>query len=170
MDRIAELAGASKRTVYNHFGSKDALFRAVVARLIDEVTALKQVAWDPDRPLPDQLAEFARAKSILAEDEASLSLLRVVFGVFIKRPELVQDVVARATEAEHGLVRWLRDADAAGRLAVPDPELAAEVFWALSAGALFWPQLFEGPLDAQARDAMTAEIVETFLARYQRAP
>ena len=31
MDRIAELAGASKRTVYNHFGSKEALFQAIAA-------------------------------------------------------------------------------------------------------------------------------------------
>ena len=35
MDRIAELAGASKRTVYNHFGSKEALFQAVVERLFE---------------------------------------------------------------------------------------------------------------------------------------
>ena len=40
MDRIAELAGASKRTVYNHFPSKEALFQAVVARLFDDAVAL----------------------------------------------------------------------------------------------------------------------------------
>lgn len=170
MDRIAELAGASKRTVYNHFGSKEALFQAVVARLLNEVAALKQVVWDPDRPLEQQLADFARAKSLVAEDAASLSLIRVVLGVFIKQPSLVQDVMDRATEAEGALVRWLRDADAAGRLDVPDVERAAEVFWAMAGGALFWPQLLEGPLDAEEREALTREIVDTFLARYGTAP
>ncbi|MEM8609348.1 MAG: TetR/AcrR family transcriptional regulator [Myxococcota bacterium] len=170
MDRIAELAGASKRTVYNHFGSKDALFQAVVARLIEDVAALKQVPWDPERPLEHQLADFARAKSLIGEDEASLSLVRVVFGVFVKQPSLVEEVMSQAAEAESALVTWLREADAAGRLEVPDAELAAEVFWALAGGALFWPQLFEGPMSADEREVMTQEIVETFLARYRPAP
>lgn len=170
MDRIADLAGASKRTVYNHFGSKEALFKAVVARLIDDVAALKQVAWDPERPLEHQLADFARAKSLIGEDEASLSLVRVVFGVFIKQPALVQDVMGQATEAESALVRWLRDADHAGRLTVSDPELAAEVFWSMASGALFWPQFLEGPMDVEERERMTREIVDTFLARYRVAP
>ena len=33
MDRIAEAAGASKRTVYNHFKSKDELFTAIIAEI-----------------------------------------------------------------------------------------------------------------------------------------
>ena len=57
MDRIAELAVASKRTVYNHFGCKEALFRAVVARLFEESMALKRVAWDPNRSLEEQLTD-----------------------------------------------------------------------------------------------------------------
>ncbi|WP_306326286.1 TetR/AcrR family transcriptional regulator, partial [Streptomyces venezuelae] len=36
MDAIAAEAGVSKVTVYNHFGSKEALFTAVVAGVIDE--------------------------------------------------------------------------------------------------------------------------------------
>ncbi len=62
MDRIAELAGASKRTVYNHFGSKEALFQAVVARLFDEATALNQVAWDPARSLKSNSATSCAPK------------------------------------------------------------------------------------------------------------
>ncbi|MEM7134975.1 MAG: TetR/AcrR family transcriptional regulator [Myxococcota bacterium] len=166
MDRIADLAQASKRTVYNHFGSKEALFQAVVAKLIDDVASLKQVTWEPGRPLEHQLADFARAKSLIGDDEATRSLTRVVLGVFIKQPELVRDVMMRAAEAEGSLVRWLRQAAAAGRLRVPDPELAAEVFWAMAGGALFWPQLLSGPLEPATRDALTQEIVATFLSRY----
>lgn len=167
MDRIAELAGASKRTVYNHFGSKDALFQAVVARLVDASVALEQLAWDPERPLEDQLADFAQAKAVLAEDPASLCLVRVVFGVFIKHPELVREVITRSTEQENSLVTWLRKAADAGRLEVPDPELAANLFWSMAKGALFWPQLLEGPMDAGTRNALMGELVQTFLARYR---
>lgn len=167
MDRIAELAGASKRTVYNHFGSKEALFQAVVGRLFDDARALKQVAWDPGRPLEHQLADFARAKALVSEDESSLNLYRVVLGVFIKHPELTQEVMARAAQDESSLVSWLDDADKAGRLSVPNPKLAANIFWAMAGGALFWPQLLEGPMDPATRDLLTSEVVQTFLARYR---
>jgi TetR/AcrR family transcriptional regulator of autoinduction and epiphytic fitness len=167
MDRIAERAGASKRTVYNHFGSKEALFEAVVERLFEAAAALKQVEWDPDRPLEDQLSDFARAKTLLAEDEASLCLARVVLGVFVKQPELMHGVLARAAEDRKALVAWLRKADAAGHLTVPDPERAARMFWALAGGALFWPQLLEGAIDPAQREIITREVVQMFLARYR---
>ena len=59
MDRIAERAGASKRTVYNHFPSKDALFEAVMARFLSEIATLKQIAYDPDRDLEEQPRKLA---------------------------------------------------------------------------------------------------------------
>jgi TetR/AcrR family transcriptional regulator of autoinduction and epiphytic fitness len=170
MDRIAELAGASKRTVYNHFQSKEALFRAVVARLFDESMALKEVEWDPSRSLEDQLTEFVRAKTLLAEDKAALCLTRVVLGVYIRRPELMQEVVARAAEDETALANWLRHSHEAGRLSVPDPELAAHMFGKMTAGVLFWPQLLDGQMDPETRDTLTREVVHTFLARYRPAP
>ncbi|MBW2509887.1 MAG: TetR/AcrR family transcriptional regulator [Deltaproteobacteria bacterium] len=169
MDRIAELAGASKRTVYNHFGSKEALFEAVVARLFEAAAALKNVEWDPERPLEAQLADFARAKTMIAEDDASRCLARVVLGVFIRQPELINEVLVRSTENENALVIWLEKADAAGRLSVPNPELAASMFWAMASGALFWPQLLKGPLDPEERSLIMGEVVETFLARYRSA-
>jgi TetR/AcrR family transcriptional regulator of autoinduction and epiphytic fitness len=169
MDRIAELAGASKRTVYNHFGSKEALFQAVVARLFEESMALKQVAWDPNRPLEDQLSDFVRAKTLLSEDKAARCLTRVVLGVYIKQPELLQEVMARAAEDEDTLANWLREADQAGHLSVPNPELAAHMFGKMTAGVLFWPQLLEGQMDPDTRELLTCEVVQTFLARYRSA-
>lgn len=169
MDRIAERAGASKRTVYNHFGSKEALFEAVVERLFEATEALKRVEWDPDRPLEAQLADFARAKTLIAEDQPSLCLARVVLGVFIKQPELIQGVLARAAEDEKALVVWLLKADEAGFLSVPDPERAADMFWAMASGALFWPQLLEGAIDPAARERLIEEVVQMFLARYRLA-
>ena len=169
MDRIAELAGASKRTVYNHFGSKEALFQAVVERLFEAATALKQVVWDPDRPIEDQLEDFVRAKTLIAEEQPSRCLARVVLGVFIRQPELIQEVLSRVAADENALVVWLGKAHEAGRLTVPNPELAARMFWAMASGALFWPQLLEGPIDPSDRELIMREVVETFLARYRSA-
>lgn len=169
MDRIAELAGASKRTVYNHFGSKEALFRAVVERLFEESTALNQVAWDPGRSLEEQLGDFVRAKTLLSEDKSARCLTRVVLGVYIKQPDLLREVIARVAEDESVLASWLRQADRAGRLSVPDPELAAHMFGKMTAGVLFWPQLLEGQMDPNTRERLTRELVQTFVARYRSA-
>ena len=169
MDRIAERAGASKRTVYNHFGSKEALFQAVVERLFEEAIALKRVAWDPERSLEEQLSDFVRAKTLLSEDTSARCLTRVVLGVYIKQPELLREVIARATEDETALITWLREADEAGHLSVPDPELAAQLFGGIAAGVLFWPQLLEGRMEEETREHLTRELVTTFLARYRLA-
>jgi TetR/AcrR family transcriptional regulator of autoinduction and epiphytic fitness len=168
MDRISELAGASKRTVYNYFRNKEALFQEVLNRLMDRLVALKEIHWDPQRPLEDQLAAFAHAKAGMLDNPAWLDLLRVVLGVFIRSPELARQTMARGSRGEDRLQRWLRDAHAAGRLHVPDPELAAELFWAMASGALFWPQVFEGPMQPEQRERITRELVATFLCRFQR--
>ena len=47
MDYIAERACASKRTVYNHFASKELLFNAVIARFVVANEEQKQINYDP---------------------------------------------------------------------------------------------------------------------------
>ncbi|UWG95741.1 TetR/AcrR family transcriptional regulator [Dehalobacter sp. DCM] len=39
MDEVAKTAGVSKRTVYRHFDSKEALFEAVINKITDEIIA-----------------------------------------------------------------------------------------------------------------------------------
>ena len=50
MDRVAQRAEVSKRTVYNHFPSKDDLFRAVVGELVDMAMSALDIVYDPTRP------------------------------------------------------------------------------------------------------------------------
>lgn len=167
MDRIAERAGASKRTVYNHFGSKEALFNAVLSDLIEAQIAAKRIPWDAKRPLAEQLRAFALAKGALAEDEAAMALMRVALSLAIRDPSVLEPFVERLTSEEDALVAWLREAHAAGALEVPDPELAASLFWATAEGALFWPVAIGLPSAPPSRERMIEEIVQTFLTRYR---
>lgn len=167
MDRVAERAGASKRTVYNHFGSKEALFEEVVTRLFDAQMASKQIAWDPRRTLEEQLRDFARAKGAVAEDDAAMALTRVVLGVAIRDPGIIERFLSRYQGEEDALLLWLERAHAAGALVVPDVALAAELFWSMAGGALFWPAAVMGCQDLAARERITDELVACFLARYQ---
>lgn len=170
MDRIAELAGASKRTVYNHFGSKEALFEAVIARHLERSQARIDVVYDPERGLEEQLGEFGTLKAELAADPEWIGVFRMVFAVMLHDENVAREVSARATAGEDALVRWIRAAHHAKRLRAPDAERAAAQFWALIKAELFWPQTvgLADPPDKGTRDALVREAVETFLARYRR--
>src|SRR6201997_950924 len=57
LDEIAEVAPASKPTIYAHFDGKEALFEAVVARVLDGLTNFQ--GFEPKgRTVPDKLASF----------------------------------------------------------------------------------------------------------------
>jgi len=166
MDRIAEIAGASKRTVYNHFPSKEELFQHVLNRMMALSIEKKKIRYDPKKSLEDQLGGFADAKMEISRNQAWLGMWRVALGVFINNPDLVREAVMRAEDREDYLATWLAAAHQDGRLRVPDPELAAQAFWAMMSGAFFWPALFMGPMDAEASKPMKNELIDMFLAQY----
>jgi TetR/AcrR family transcriptional regulator of autoinduction and epiphytic fitness len=166
MDRIAEVAGASKRTVYNYFPSKEELFHEVVEQGMVEVFALEQVSYDPSRSLQAQLEQFADAKLSFAESPDRVGMMKVMAGMLISDPALVETVAARSRDKDDPLVRWLRAATEDGRMNVEDPRLAAEVFWAMTSGAFFWPAVFGAQVSASEASVLRTELVRVFLARY----
>jgi TetR/AcrR family transcriptional regulator of autoinduction and epiphytic fitness len=166
MDRIAESAGASKRTVYNHFASKELLFQAAFDRLKDELQELKSIPYDPERGLAEQLGEFVEAKRAVASNPAWLGLMKVATTVFIANPDMARETMARLAEEEDRLVSWLRDATADGRMNVEDPARAAQVFWAMVSGGFYWPSLYLGPVDEEAAAPLKEDMLTMFLARY----
>ena len=68
IDEIAEMAPASKPTIYSHFPGKEALFAAVVARVINGLTNFD--GYVPHgRTVQDKLTNLATAISERAIDE-----------------------------------------------------------------------------------------------------
>lgn len=166
MDFIAEIAGASKRTVYNHFSSKQELFQAVLASSMKALVELKNIPYDPKKTLEEQLAKFADAKLASVQTPAWLNLTKVVFSVFIKEPELARDTIAKADEEEDALARWLQEAEQDGRLRVENHDLAASVFWSMITGGFVWPMVIGVEMEETAVQTLKMEFIETFLNRY----
>ncbi|MCG7991005.1 MAG: TetR/AcrR family transcriptional regulator [Candidatus Thiodiazotropha lotti] len=167
MDYVAEVANASKRTVYNHFPSKESLFEEVFDRFLQESFTLKQIKYDPEKTVEEQLAEFAESKMVLANKPERLGLMRMAFAAFISHPELAQKAYAKAEAQEDSLSAWLKAASKDGRLDVKDPALAAEIFWSLFAGTFFWPPILQGPVEPKTARKLKKEFIETFLARFR---
>lgn len=168
MDRIAARAGASKRTVYNHFPSKEVLFAAILHQLWDTIAGGEALAYRSDRPLRDQLLELIAQKFRLLNDEAFVSLARVAIAAGIHSPERAHDMVARMNEREEGLTVWIRAAAAAGALKVKDPVFASHQLQGLIKGFAFWPQITLDlpPLDATMQQQVAESAVDMFLAYY----
>jgi len=168
MDRIAARAEVSKRTVYNHFPSKEVLFLEIMHQLWEASREGEELAYRADRPLREQLLELVEHKLRLLHGEAFVSLAKVAIAAAIHSPERAQAMVARMNEREEGLTVWLRAAAADGRLKIKDPVFAAHQLQGLVKAFAFWPQitLDQPPLRPKERKRVAESAVDMFLAYY----
>lgn len=174
MDRIAALAEVSKRTVYNHFPSKDELFEAILRRLWECAMSEEAIPYQPRKPLREQLAELLWQKMRLMQDRGFLDLARVALAEGIRRPDRARELIARLEEGEReeALTAWLRAAMADGKLKPLDLAFAEQQLHSLVKGFGFWPQLAMGePALTQKRQAQVVDgAVEMFLRCYAKKP
>ena len=170
MDRIAARAGVSKRTVYNHFPSKDVLFAQILEQLWERSADSLDLAYRRDRPLHEQLRELVDQKLALLQDEAFVDLARVAIAAAIHSPERAQDMVCRMGGREEGLTTWIRAAAEDGRLKVTDAQFASMQLQGMVKGFAFWPQITLGqaPLTVAEQQRLAESAVEMFLAYYGR--
>lgn len=169
MDKIAATAGVSKRTVYNHFPSKEELFAEILNQLWARVTAEQETAYRPDRPLREQMRHMLMAKLQMLGDDNFLDLARVAIAATIHSPERAQNMVERMGKREEGLTVWIRAAQADGRLKPVDPEFAAQQIQGMLKSFAFWPQISMGlpGLSPEMQTTVVDSALDMFLACYQ---
>ena len=170
MDRIAATAGVSKRTVYNHFPSKEVLFAEILQQLWESSMASVDLAYRADAPLQGQLQELILQKLAMLSDTGFIDLARVAIAETIHSPERAREIVARMGEKEEGVTVWIRAALADGRLKPLDPEFAAQQLQGLVKSFAFWPQITLGqpPLSRDMQRQVATSAVRMFLGCYGR--
>jgi len=171
MDRIAASAGVSKRTVYNHFPSKEVLFMQILQQLWESSMASLEVGYRKDRPLREQLHELVQQKLQLLHDEAFIDLARVAIAAAIPSPERAREMFARMGDKEEGLTVWIRAAAKDGRLKAKDPLFASMLLQGMIKGFAFWPQITLGQpvLTPAQRKQVAATATDMFLAYFAPA-
>ncbi|MCS3837338.1 TetR/AcrR family transcriptional regulator of autoinduction and epiphytic fitness [Pseudomonas sp. JAI111] len=169
MDKIAATAGVSKRTVYNHFPSKEELFAEILNQLWARVTDEQETAYRHDQPLREQMRLMLKAKLQMLGDDNFLDLARVAIAATIHSPERAQNMVERMGEREEGLTVWIRAAQADGRLKQVDPQFAAQQIQGMLKSFAFWPQISMGlpPLAEEMQNTVVESALDMFLACYQ---
>ncbi len=169
MDRIAARAQVSKRTVYNHFPSKEELFAEILQRLWICAAPRPDAAYSAERGLREQLRDLLQVKMDTLNDSNFLDLARVVLGATMHSPDRAQDWMNRLNEREETFTVWIRAAQQDGRLKTVDPDFAASQIHALLKAFAFWPQLtLNAPLlDEQKRHDVVESALDLFLGWYQ---
>lgn len=142
MDSIAASAQVSKRTVYNHFESKEQLFQAITQELFERAIQVSEHPYQPDLPVRTQLETIAEQEMSLLTSEEFLTLARVITSESLGSPELTKVNFEEFQESSIGVVKWIREAIADGKLKVMDPVEGGKRFLALIEAFAFWPQLF----------------------------
>lgn len=132
MSRIALEAGVSKGTLYNYFAGKAELFTAYVEQ---ECTAhLSHIFQAPDteEEPAEMLARIARRMLHLLISNIGITVYRVVISEAEKFPDIAHSFFeAGPARAIRYLAERLAEQTRRGRMNVPDPEFAAEQFFAL---------------------------------------
>lgn len=126
MEAIARRAGVSKQTVYNRYGSKAELVRALVERRVDSMTAPFRAEGAMEHP-EEALAAYAR--TLLEVVTRTQSLLRVTIQSAGEMPDVAGVVFETGPlRSRRQVANFLEAETKAGRLAVDDPMQAAEFF------------------------------------------
>ena len=166
MDGIAKRASVSKRTLYNHFSSKEALFDAIVEELFTRVEQLPACEFDSTREIREQLTELAHTEVNFFISEDVQALARAGLSRVLAEPEVGRQVDHRRLLRRVEI--WFQEAQAAGVLIDADAETAALQFIGLLRTFAFWPMIVHGeaPPNEQEREAIVTSTVEMFLSRY----
>lgn len=168
LERIARRARVSKQTIYNHYGSKAELIRALTERRVREITAslgAPDAAANPEKALTD----YGRALLGALLSPRGVGLMRVALAGAADAPEVARAMYDHGTRASRALLaRFLEAEHAAGRLDVPNPMRAAEMFGGMVIGSLQMAFML-GAMDSLApaeADAMAAEAARRFMRAY----
>lgn len=176
MDGVAEAAGVSKRTIYNNFRDKEALFREVTMAATNIADAFAaEVARDLDEPQDVEAALTALARRLVESATAPevIRLRRLLIAEALRFPDLAAEYQRRAPgRVISALAVAFERLAGEGRLRVADPHRAAEQYAFLVVGAALDRAMFDGtasPQDIEALHAAADAGVRSFLAVYGAA-
>lgn len=169
VDMIARAARVSPKTIYARYGGKRGLFAAVIGRMLAVPLATLDLLDESDQSDPSSVLEkFAGAFLCSILDRDRLSLHRMLIAEATHQPELSELFYKEGpAKTLSALARWLALQDAAGRMSVPDPERAAEIFISLIESGILHRALLLNVLPSETdRPVLLETAVSAFCLAY----
>ena len=146
LDMLIERTGGSRRTIYEHFGSKEGLLEAIVSeRCMCVATEVETLSMEdlPPREFLQRLG-FGAVRIMLSAQ--GVKLFRLVVQESGRNPRLGQLLYGSGVSVTQRLIAgYFTRQTEAGRLNVRHPEEAAGMFIAMIKGDLSFSAMFWGP-------------------------
>jgi AcrR family transcriptional regulator len=172
MGEIARAARVSKGTLYVYFKDKDELFKAIAAK---ECVFQAEGIFSFDEADPDVEAVLMRVFTGFVKalcEPGRHSSLRTVIAIADRMPEVGQMFYQAGPAVGLARTRAYLEAEvAAGRLVIPDCEIAAAQLIESSHATLFKPMLFNfapSPPTPERIEYVVGIAVKAFLAAYRK--
>jgi TetR/AcrR family transcriptional regulator, mexJK operon transcriptional repressor len=147
MEEIARRAGVSKQTVYNHYGSKAELMRALMNRRVEAITASLREPGAIENPT-EALEAYARSVLETVITSKSYSMMRVIMLGSGEMPDVAKEVFeAGPLSARKQLAAFLKTETELGRMKVENFDQAAEFFSGMVMGHSQMRSLMRLPSD-----------------------
>lgn len=177
MDQVALDAGVVRRTLYNQYSSKEALFRAVIADIWKSFPssdiAQMAVAAEYSSDLDASLFEIGMAIANHWAPPVVRAFLRLVIMEEDRFPELPRDFYRHGKEPIVRSVKAYLDRKIEeGLLDMDDSLLATQQFIGMINDPLLWLRLIlpGAEPDAARRKLVVQQAVRTFLNGYRASP
>ncbi len=168
MNRIAKQAEVSKRTLYRHFDSKEALFDAIIEELMLKADQIPYNDFDETEDISQQLAAVATAEIEFMSSAPVQASARAGLSRVIGEPEAARSI--DHDRFHKRFICWLRQAKSAGYFSrMRDVEFAAQQFAFQLQAFAFWPPIIRGEmkLSVRRRNKIVTETVQMFMDRYR---
>jgi TetR/AcrR family transcriptional repressor of mexJK operon len=178
MEEIASLAGLTKRTVYNNYGDKHALFTRIIADVLAFAgTFARELQGEfsigvTASNLSDRLHDLAERMALAVLQPEIIALRRLLIGETRAFPGLAAEYFDRApAQVINALAAEFDSLSRRGLLRVEDRHCAAAQFAYLVVGEPLDRAMLVGTLMPREQViACAREGVRTFLARYEAIP
>jgi AcrR family transcriptional regulator len=167
IDKVAAEAGASTRTLYQHFENKADLLAAVIGQLVErDMEAIFVQAELAQLEVGQALIRIGIALLERFQNTESRALFRLIAMEAHRFPELTKKVRAVARHRTEGVVEsYLRDQCGQGKLAIENPAATSLLLLHMMIGEIREHTLFGAPDEAYSFDAVAhvKRVVDLFL-------
>ena len=168
MDNIAHIAGVSKRTVYNHFTSKEILFDEIASEMVNMLCMFENFKYEKNKPIKPQLKRLVEAEIKLLKSKEVMAGAKVFIREALNNPALVASTMEKLDQYTYPINTWFVDACKDGVIKSNHPEFVSEQFVAVIKGFYFWPQMLHcSPFpDVQKQQLVIDTVVDMIIKQY----